>query len=235
MCIHRTEDTPALFHRLSWPIGNLNKNLCNDHYDYVEPEKVTCLNKYNQNLTMLQLNIRGLYSNKYELSQLLSNLKRQKTEIDIEILSETLLMAIKREHLVVKSYNMVSNARKIKRGGVAILIKNKLRYKIREDLSTFHESVFKNVIIEVEHSKKLTIVCSLYRSPNSSEAEFNHYYTKLLDKLILETNKTFLTGMDQNLDLLKSHIHLQTQTFLENTLNANLIPTVMRPTRVTKS
>ena len=40
--------------------------------------------------------------------------------------------------------------------------------------------------------------------------------------------------MDQNLDLLKSHIHLQSQTFLENTLDANLIPTVTRPTRITK-
>ena len=41
--------------------------------------------------------------------------------------------------------------------------------------------------------------------------------------------------MDQNLDLLKSHIHTQTQTFLENALNANLIPTITRPTRITKS
>ena len=41
--------------------------------------------------------------------------------------------------------------------------------------------------------------------------------------------------MDQNLDLLNSHIHSQTQIFLENTLNANLIPTIMRPTRITKS
>ena len=41
--------------------------------------------------------------------------------------------------------------------------------------------------------------------------------------------------MNQNIDLLKSHIHSQTQTFLENTLNANLIPTIMRPTRITKS
>ena len=65
---------------------------------------------------MLQLNIRGLYSNKYELSQLLSNLKRQKTEIDIVMLSERLLMVIKRECLVVKGYNMVSNERQIKRG-----------------------------------------------------------------------------------------------------------------------
>ena len=41
--------------------------------------------------------------------------------------------------------------------------------------------------------------------------------------------------MDQNLDLLDSHVHSQTQTFLDNTMNANLIPTVMRPTRITKS
>ena len=94
MCFHRTEDTPVLFDGLNWPIDNLNKNLCNDHCDYVQPEKITCLNEYNQNLTMLQLNIRGLYWNKYELSQLLSNFKRQKTEIDIVILSDMLLMAI---------------------------------------------------------------------------------------------------------------------------------------------
>ena len=100
-------------------------------------------NEYNQNLTILQRNIRGSCSNKYELSQLLSNLKRQKTEIDIVILSETLLMAIKGEHLVVKGFNMVSNERQIKNGdGVALLITNKLRYKIREDLSTFPESFF---------------------------------------------------------------------------------------------
>ena len=92
MCVHR----------------QLKQNLCNDHCDNVEPEKITCLNEYNLNLTMLQLNIRGLCSNKYELFQLL---KRQKTEIAIVILSKTLLMAIKRECLVVKGYNMVLNER----------------------------------------------------------------------------------------------------------------------------
>ena len=109
MSIHRTEDTPVLPDGLNQPINSLNKNLCNEHCDYVEPKKITCLNKYNQDVTVLQLNITGLCSNKYELSQFLSNLKKKqkKTEIDNVILSETLLMAIKREHLVVKGYNMV--------------------------------------------------------------------------------------------------------------------------------
>ena len=48
MCIQRTEDTPVLFDGFNQPIDNLNKNLCNDHCDYVEPEKITCLNEYNQ-------------------------------------------------------------------------------------------------------------------------------------------------------------------------------------------
>ena len=71
MCIHRTEDSPVLFDGFNQPIDNLNKNICDDHCDYVELEKITCLTEYNQNLTMLQLNMTGLYSNKYELSQLL--------------------------------------------------------------------------------------------------------------------------------------------------------------------
>ena len=76
MCIHRIKDAPVLFDKLNQPIYNLNKNLCNDHCDYVEPEKIICLNEYNQNVPVLQLNIRGLYSIKYELSKPLSNLKR---------------------------------------------------------------------------------------------------------------------------------------------------------------
>ena len=49
MCIHRTEDTPVLFDGLNQQIDKLNKNLHNDHHDYVKPEKKTCLNEYNQN------------------------------------------------------------------------------------------------------------------------------------------------------------------------------------------
>ena len=41
--------------------------------------------------------------------------------------------------------------------------------------------------------------------------------------------------MDQNLELLKSNIHSQTQTFLQNTLNANLLSTITRPTGITES
>ena len=42
-------------------------------------------------------------------------------------------------------------------------------------------------------------------------------------------------GIDQNLDLLKSHQHNQTQNFLETNLDCNLLPTITLPTRITNS
>ena len=41
--------------------------------------------------------------------------------------------------------------------------------------------------------------------------------------------------MDHNMDLLKSHEHCRTQQFLDTLLNNDLIPTITRPTRITKT
>ena len=42
-------------------------------------------------------------------------------------------------------------------------------------------------------------------------------------------------GIDQNLDLLKSHEHNPTQNFLETNLDHSLLPTITWPTRIMKS
>ena len=41
--------------------------------------------------------------------------------------------------------------------------------------------------------------------------------------------------MDHNMDLLKNHEHRRTQQFLDILLNNDLIPTITRPTRITKT
>ena len=73
---------------------------------------------------------------------------------------------------------------------------------------------------------------SLYRVFNSSECLFNKKYKELLQSVLSETNKELIIGIDQNLDLLKTHVHHQTQQFLENNLN-NLLPVITRPMRIT--
>ena len=54
--------------------------------------------------------------------------------------------------------------------------------------------------------------------------------TKHLNK---EKNHEIVIGMDHNMDLLKTHLHPQTNEFLEINLKRNLLPTISKPTRIT--
>ena len=91
-----------------------------------------------------------------------------------------------------------------------------------------------SIFIELEIPGKHNIVLgSLYRIPDSSDKEFNQIYKKFINDW--DINKELVIGIDQNLDLLKSHEHNQTQNFLETNLDHNLLPTITWPTRIAKS
>ena len=88
--------------------------------------------------------------------------------------------------------------------------------------------------IELEILGKCNIVLGLlYRIPNNSEKEFNWIYKQFINDW--DINKELVIGIDQNLDLLKSHKHNQTQNVLETSLDHNLLPTITWPNRITKS
>ena len=44
-----------------------------------------------------------------------------------------------------------------------------------------------------------------------------------------------IIGLDHNMDFLKSHVHVPTNDFIEEILTTGLLPTISRPTRITKS
>ena len=70
-----------------------------------------------------------------------------------------------------------------------------------------------SIFIELEIPGKChKVLGSLYRIPNSSETEFNQVYKKFINDW--DINKELVIAIDQNLDLLKSHEHNQTQNFL---------------------
>ena len=81
---------------------------------------------------------------------------------------------------------------------------------------------------------KSIVVGSIYRVPNSSECLFNKKYKELLQSVLSKTNKELIIGIDQNLDLLKTHIHHQTQQFLKNNLDHNLLPVITSPKGITR-
>ena len=77
------------------------------------------------------------------------------------------------------------------------------------------------------------LVGAIYRPPNTPIGSFLNNYSDMCSKL--QKHKHVIIGLDHNLDLLKSTRHSQTQQFLEITLEANLIPTITKPTRVTNT
>ena len=75
---------------------------------------------------------------------------------------------------------------------------------------------------------------AVYRPPNTDQDHFLMCFNKLNDIMDKNKCKDFVIGMDHNLDLLKHHLHTNTQVFLESMLDKFIMPCITRPTRITK-
>ena len=65
-------------------------------------------------------------------------------------------------------------------------IKEGINFRLREDLSVFHEGVLETIFVELKNSKKKESIVEgvLYRPPNSKMREFEDELEKLLSKII---------------------------------------------------
>ena len=151
---------------------------------------------------------------------------------DLILLCETWLNK-QTPSISVPGYNLIRKDQTKKvGGGVAILIKQGIKYKERRDLSDSTE--LECILIELENNKQRTIVGSLYRPPNLPPAEFITKYDNLIG-IVGQEKKELVLGLDHNLDLLKCNTHKQTENFLETNLEHGLIPTIIRSTRITNT
>ena len=83
---------------------------------------------------------------------------------------------------------------------------------------------------------KRIILGSVYKSLNTNDEKLKTHLTEVCIKIKQEKyNKELVVSMDHNMDLLKSHEHCCTQQFLDILLNNDLIPTITRLTRITKT
>ena len=135
----------------------------------------------------------------------------------------------------IPGYSFVGFHRKYKRGGgVGILVSQKLDYRHRKDLS-LNIPNFESLTIEVKTHDKNIFLCSIYRPPNSNEKDFLKNYTKLLNKFIPQQQDRLIIGLDHNLDLIKYTKHKATSEFIEINVEHQLLPTITKPTRITRS
>ena len=201
-----------------------------DTCDYI----YTVKHVHQDDLIVMQLNIRGLYNKISLLKNLLSSCADGRTP-DIVLLSETWLTPTS-PPITIPGYDLVHSCRSHKRGGgVGILVSKRLRYtKCRTITSSMVEN--ENITIELElRSHEKCIVSSMYRPPNVNIQSFQCCYNSLICEMNKLHPKAIIIGLDHNLDFLKSESHSGTCQFIQNNLDFNLIPTITRPTRVTRN
>ena len=136
----------------------------------------------------------------------------------------------------IDGYNFVQCCRSQKRGGgVGILISTNLRYTECKKISS---ALAENECVTVElklKSQSTCIISSMYRPPNVDIQTFQTCYNSLVCEMKKLRPKSIIIGLDHNLDFLKSDCHNGTNQFIQHNLDANLIPTITWPTRITKS
>ena len=124
------------FTKLKDGIDNLNQALTEfyfdtdytDNCDYLEQESLKEVPINHEDLTVIQINIRGLISKQNKLLDFLNGCNKSK--IDVVILAETWLTKSSQEIASVPGYELVGEICTNKKGGgVGILINNKLKYK----------------------------------------------------------------------------------------------------------
>ena len=76
------------------------------------------------------------------------------------------------------------------------------------------------------------IIGEMYRVPGTNEKKFLKDYGNILNTLKSE-NKEIIIGTDQNMDYLKINKHNNTSELLDINFDNNILPTIIRPTRVT--
>ena len=151
------------------------------------------------------------------------------------MLVETWLKKNNTHRLQIPGYSFIGSHRKSKHsGGVGILIAKNLEYRERKDLS-LNVPNLESLTVEVKTHKESLLLCALYRPPNSSDKDFIRNYSRLLNKFSPHQLNRLIIGLDHNLDLIKHDKHRITSDFIELNLDHQLLSTITKPTRITRS
>ena len=184
-------------------------------------------------LNVLHMNIHSLLDKQDNLKIILQTLHDKGIIIHCLLLCETFLIDDLTRLVNIPGYSLISkNGKNTMRGGVGILIRNEINYRVHEDLSTFIEGEFEAVFAEIISGDKNVILGEIYRVPNTNQALSVERYDNILTKVKNE-NKNIIIGTDQNFDYLKINENEYIADLLNIFISAGLVPVITKPTRIT--
>ena len=213
---------------------NANLNSCDYYLENSFNKKVTELEIDDRAFSLLHSNIRSAVQNIDKLDSYLSTLNHK---FSIVALSESWLKNHNHELYGLSGYRSEHQYRTHKGGGgVSIFIREGLEYFRRDDISV-NNNVLESLFIEIDkeciEKTQNAIIGVLYRPPGTDVHVFNEYLEGILSTFKAEKKLLYLLG-DYNIDLLQADKHTSSQEFLDILYSYHLIPSITKPTRVTK-
>ena len=244
-CVLYLTELTIFVRLLTWTLTNMDQkmqhtDMLNDYLvedcNYLETDKdLHDLLGFVDDLNIVQLNVRGLIGKQKTLIQETTPANPNK-QVDVYLLCETWLNEYNSSIVDIPNYTFIGKHRKNRRGGgVGILIHNALKYKERHDIKLPNESDLEYAFAEVKTNQGNLLIGSMYRPPHTKEKQFLKDYKDLLRQLKMMKDTDILLGMDHNMDLLKVSKHKHTQSFLDYNLEEDLLPTITKPTRISKN
>ena len=119
-------------------------------------------------------------------------------------------------------------------GGLCIFLLKSLSYKFRDDLAV-NSSAIECLRVEVFNKNSKSIVLNLtYRPSNGDPNELENHFKNILLKREI-TNKELVLVGDFNINVFEFNESKMDQDFVDLMFRHDLIPTVNKPTRVTRN
>lgn len=163
---------------------------------------------------------------------MIADLKLNGVSLDVILLCETWLNVNNDSLISIDGYTCLTKHRTNGKtgGGLAIYVKTEYNPMVMDLSKSSIDGICESLFVGATVNKREYVFGEIYRIPNTNTDKFNTFLQEILPKL---KNKKVILGSDQNLDLLKASAHAPTNRFLNAILDNNLIPTILRPTRVT--
>ena len=156
-------------------------------------------------LLALELNMRSLVNNA-NFTKLEALLSFMTYKPDIISISETWITPLSSgAFLNLPGYKFVHNSRlHFKGGGVALYVKDTIRFHVLTELTTMHEKLFESIFVKLELQNESIICGTIYRSPSHDTGSNQIFFDNLKETLesIKSNHKCYIFG-DLNYNLLQ--------------------------------
>lgn len=178
-------------------------------------------------ITIFHQNIAGILNKRDIFETVIIELSQTLGDIDVICLSETFLKRGTETNLILNSYLTSTSYSRInqRRGGVCILLKETLIYKVIKIDSSPHS--FEGCAVELVEFG--VIVLCVYRTPASNALTFLQKLQSILPALIRKKNKQIILCGDWNIDILKESKY--SKELISVLRNFGIVIHIKNPTR----